>query len=98
MTNAAIDRLTALDRLMLEASRRWPQDIGALAILDGTRGEPVEDTTVRTYVPVSLRPRGSGPQQGNLIAQMAVPLRMRQSDANGELHRIASQTALRKAR
>lgn len=30
-----IDRLTALDRLMLEASRRWPQDIGALAILDG---------------------------------------------------------------
>ena len=27
----SIDRLTALDRLMLRASRRWPQDIGALA-------------------------------------------------------------------
>jgi diacylglycerol O-acyltransferase len=32
----SIDRLTALDRLMLGASKRWPQDIGALAILDGT--------------------------------------------------------------
>jgi hypothetical protein len=31
----SIDRLTSLDRLMLGASRRWPQDIGALAILDG---------------------------------------------------------------
>ena len=36
--STAIDRLTALDRLMLGASRRWPQDIGALAILDGTGG------------------------------------------------------------
>jgi hypothetical protein len=32
----SIDRLTSLDRLMLGASRRWPQDIGALAVLDGT--------------------------------------------------------------
>lgn len=32
----SIDRLTSLDRLMLGASKRWPQDIGALAILDGT--------------------------------------------------------------
>ena len=31
----SLDRLTALDRLMLGASRRWPQDMGALAILDG---------------------------------------------------------------
>ncbi len=31
-----IDRLTSLDRLMLGASKRWPRDIGALAILDGT--------------------------------------------------------------
>ena len=27
----SIDRLSALDRMMLWASRRWPQDIGALA-------------------------------------------------------------------
>jgi diacylglycerol O-acyltransferase / wax synthase len=30
-----IDRLTALDQLMLRASKLWPQDIGALALLDG---------------------------------------------------------------
>ena len=30
-----IDRLSPLDRVMLGASRNWPQDIGALAILDG---------------------------------------------------------------
>jgi len=32
----SIDRLTSLDRLMLGTSKRWPQDITALAILDGT--------------------------------------------------------------
>ena len=31
-----IERLNPEDRLMLTASRRWPQEIGALAILDGT--------------------------------------------------------------
>lgn len=30
-----IDRLNSLDRLMLGASNTWPQDVGALAILDG---------------------------------------------------------------
>lgn len=34
--SGSVDRLTSLDRLMLGASTRWPQDIGALAILDGT--------------------------------------------------------------
>jgi WS/DGAT/MGAT family acyltransferase len=32
-----IDRLSSLDRLMLGASGRWPQEIGALAYLDGSR-------------------------------------------------------------
>jgi hypothetical protein len=31
----SIDRLTALDQLMLRASTVWPQDVGALALLDG---------------------------------------------------------------
>lgn len=31
----SIDRLTAEDRLMLAASEAWPQDVGALALLDG---------------------------------------------------------------
>src|SRR4030095_11798692 len=51
-----------------------------------------------TYVPVSLRPRDGGPHQGNLIAQMAVPLAMRESDAAHDLHRIAAQSTARKAR
>jgi hypothetical protein len=70
---------------------------GLRTVLRG-RGEPVEGTTVRTYVPVSLRMRSGGPQQGNLIAQMAVPLAMRESDAEDELRRIAAQTTTRKAK
>jgi WS/DGAT/MGAT family acyltransferase len=70
---------------------------GLRTVLRG-RGEPVDSTTLRTYVPVSLRSRGGGPQQGNLIAQMAVPLPMRESDAADELRRIAAQTETRKAR
>jgi WS/DGAT/MGAT family acyltransferase len=74
---------------------------GGLRAVLRRRGEPVEDITIRTYVPVSLRPArgsGAGPQQGNLIAQMAVPLPMRDMDAEDELRRIAVQTATRKAR
>ena len=70
---------------------------GLRAVLRG-RGEPVTGITVRAYVPVSLRPRADGPQQGNLIAQMAVPLAMREPDAGEELRRIAAQTTARKAR
>jgi diacylglycerol O-acyltransferase / wax synthase len=70
---------------------------GLRAVLRG-RGEPVEGTTVRVYVPVSLRPRAGGPQQGNLIAQMAVPLAMREPDAGDELRRIAAETTTRKMR
>jgi WS/DGAT/MGAT family acyltransferase len=70
---------------------------GLRAVLRG-RGEPVTGITVRAYVPVSLRPRAGGPQQGNLIAQMAVPLAMREPDAGDELRRIATKTAARKAR
>jgi diacylglycerol O-acyltransferase / wax synthase len=71
---------------------------GGLRAVLRRRGEPVEGTTVRAYVPVSLRPRAGGPQQGNLIAQMAVPLAMREADAGEELRRIAAETATRKAR
>lgn len=71
---------------------------GGLRAVLRRRGEPVDGTTVRAYVPVSLRPRAGGPQQGNLIAQMAVPLAMRESDAGDELRRIAAETATRKMR
>jgi diacylglycerol O-acyltransferase len=71
---------------------------GGLRAVLRSRGEPAETTTVRAYAPVSLRPRARGPQQGNLIAEMAVPLAMRESDAGDELRRIAAETATRKTR
>ena len=71
---------------------------GGLRTVLRARGEPTEGTTVRTYVPVSLRRRRGGPQQGNLIAEMAVPLAMRESNAADELSRIARVTTARKAK
>ena len=71
---------------------------GGLRALLRSRGEPVEDTTVRVYVPISLRHGASGPQQGNRIAQMALPLPLRAADPSDRLRRIAAETAERKAR
>jgi diacylglycerol O-acyltransferase len=71
---------------------------GGLRTLLCSRGEAVEATTVRVYVPVSLRPRVRGPQQGNAIAQMAVPLPLGGSDPGDRLRQIAAATAERKAR
>jgi len=71
---------------------------GGLRALLRRRGEPVEGTTVRVYVPVSLRRRVRGPQQGNLIAQMAVPLALGGSDPGRRLRQIAAETARRKVR
>jgi WS/DGAT/MGAT family acyltransferase len=62
------------------------------------RGERVDGTTLRTYVPVSLRRRIRGVQQGNLIAQMAVPLAMATADTGGRLRAIATETTRRKER
>lgn len=52
----SVDRLTAEDQLLLWPDRRWPQDIGALAVLDGAalldpdgrlRTEVVEEAIAR---------------------------------------------------
>jgi diacylglycerol O-acyltransferase len=72
---------------------------GALRALLRGRGEPVAATTVRIYSPVSLRRVGAvGPQQGNLIAQMAVPLDLTVSDPIDRLREVATETTTRKAR
>jgi diacylglycerol O-acyltransferase len=71
---------------------------GGLRALLRRRGEPVQDTTVRIYVPVSLRRRVRGPQRGNLIAQMAVPLPLGVADPGLRLREIAAETTNRKAR
>jgi diacylglycerol O-acyltransferase / wax synthase len=70
---------------------------GGLRALLVSRGEPVEGLMVPIYVPVSLRRRVSGPPQGNLIAQMVVPLPVGVSDPGDRLRRIAAITAERKA-
>ncbi len=62
------------------------------------RGERVAGTTVRAYVPVSLRRRVRGVLEGNLIAQMAVPLEMDLDDPSRRLEAIARETTRRKER
>jgi diacylglycerol O-acyltransferase / wax synthase len=71
---------------------------GSLRALLSSRGEPVDETTLRVYVPVSLRRRLGGPQQGNLIAQMAVPLALCEADPRRRLGQIAAETTRRKTR
>jgi diacylglycerol O-acyltransferase / wax synthase len=71
---------------------------GGLRTLLHGRGDRVEGTTVRIYVPVSLRRRLRGPQHGNLIAQMVVPVRFDASDPGLRLRHIAAETTTRKAR
>ena len=50
------------------------------------------------YVPISLRRTERGVRQGNLIAQMAVPLPLDARDAASRLRQIAAETAKRKAK
>jgi diacylglycerol O-acyltransferase / wax synthase len=71
---------------------------GGLRALLRRRGELVQDTTVRIYVPVSLRRGRPGSMQGNLIAQMAVPLPLGVADPGLRLRAIAAETTRRKAR
>jgi WS/DGAT/MGAT family acyltransferase len=69
---------------------------GVRALLE-SRGEPIADTTVRAYSPVSLRPREDGVQQGNLIAQMAVPLRLGEPNPSRRMQQVVAETVRRKA-
>ncbi len=71
---------------------------GGLRALLRSRGEQVEDTVSRVYVPVSLRHGQFAGARGNLIAQMVVPLPIGVSDPGLRLRRIAAETAQRKAR
>jgi hypothetical protein len=71
---------------------------GGLRALLRSRGEPVVGTTLLVYSPVSLRRERSGLQQGNLIAQMAVPIQIGEADPFRRLRQIAAETRQRKAR
>ena len=71
---------------------------GGLRAVLQSRGEAVQGTTVRMYVPVSLRAQVRGPQQGNLIAQMAVPVDLGETNPVRRLRQIAGETTERKLR
>jgi WS/DGAT/MGAT family acyltransferase len=71
---------------------------GGLRRLLGHRGERVDDALVRIAVSISLRERRGGAPQGNLVGEMAVPLRLGVSDPGRRLRQIAAETAERKAR
>jgi diacylglycerol O-acyltransferase / wax synthase len=71
---------------------------GGLRALLRSRGQPTDDTTVRVYVPISMRHGADGPEQGNQIAQMAIPLPLRAVEPSERLRRIAIETVARKAR
>jgi diacylglycerol O-acyltransferase len=63
-----------------------------------SRGEPVDDLTVRIDVPVTLRPAQQRDQaRGNLIGQFVVPLPIGVADPGRRLTQIATQTTARKA-
>lgn len=70
---------------------------GGVRALLASRGERVDGTTIRAYSPISLRQQLDGPQQGNLISQMAVPIRLREPDPARRLRQVAAETARRKA-
>jgi WS/DGAT/MGAT family acyltransferase len=105
------DRLAALVRASYPEARRVGHsrhasvnDIllaataaGARKLLQ-SRGELVEGLEVRAYVPVTMRRHLHGPEQGTHIAQMVVPLELRQQAPLERLRAIASETDRRKAR
>ncbi len=70
---------------------------GGVRALLASRGEPVSDATIRAYSPVSLRRHLDGPQQGNLISQMAVPLRLGDAEPSRRMRQVAAETTRRKA-
>jgi WS/DGAT/MGAT family acyltransferase len=71
---------------------------GGLRGLLRSRGERIENLTVRIYVPISLRRTQRGALEGNLISQMVVPLPLGVSDPGQRLRDIAAETSSRKAR
>jgi WS/DGAT/MGAT family acyltransferase len=70
---------------------------GLRSLLQG-RGESLDGTTMRVYSPISLRTGRPGVQQGNLVAQMAIPLRLDEPDPDRRLRQIAANTKEGKAR
>jgi diacylglycerol O-acyltransferase / wax synthase len=72
---------------------------GGLRDLLRSRGEAVDGSVLRVYVPVTLRPPEERAQaRGNQIAQMTVPLPIGDMNPVERLRQIGAETARRKAR
>ena len=70
---------------------------GGVRRLLQSRGESVQNLSVPIYVPVSLRLEpGAGPEGGNLISQMVIPLPVGESDPAARLRQIGLESATRK--
>jgi WS/DGAT/MGAT family acyltransferase len=69
---------------------------GGLRELLTSRGEPVEEVTIRATVPVTLRQGDLSGATGNRIALMMVPLPIGVAAPADRLGRIAAETARRK--
>ena len=62
------------------------------------RGEPVDDVSLRVFVPVSLRGRLRGRVEGNDLSQMVVPIALGTTDPVERLRAITRETTARKGR
>lgn len=104
------DRALALLRGNLDEVRRIGQTHDAtindvlLAVTAGglrgllhSRGEPVDDLNLPTYVPVSLRDSRAEEAGGNLISQMVIRLPLGHEDPATRLRDIAGRSARGKA-
>jgi diacylglycerol O-acyltransferase / wax synthase len=69
---------------------------GGLRELLASRGEPVEQLTLRAMVPISLHQEQPGQARGNQDGWMVVPLPLGEPDPVRRLRLIAAETATRK--
>ena len=69
---------------------------GGLRQLLASRGEDVQELTLRTMVPISLHQEQPGQASGNQDGWMIVPLPLGESDPVRRLNLIAAETAERK--
>jgi WS/DGAT/MGAT family acyltransferase len=108
---AGADRRIAVCRGTLDAVRHVAHgfdakvnDVLLAAIAGGlrelmiSRGEAVDGTLIRVYVPVTLRQGDLTGATGNQIGQMMVPLPIGVAASGDRLGRIAAETARRKKR
>ena len=82
-----MERLTAEDRLMLWPDERWPQDIGALAVLDGAGRPDLPAELDRLVLQLLAKNPKSRPDDAGSVAATLTLLRGRGSPSRPALQR-----------